>query len=376
MIRILYLITGTSIGGTERVLADICGRLDRRRYLPTVVSLKKEGPVASRLRDQGVEVLSLNMREAADWLSTVECALGLWRLPRMLKGRSFDILHSFLYRANIFGRLAAPRCGIARVVNAVRVTAEEESPLMRRLDAGTIHRADAVCALSESLARELKDRLGLSPEKIAVIPNGLDTEAADRALRESRGESRLRLGLSPADMVVAAIGRLHRQKGHSALLEAFRPFSLDHPRGRLILAGEGPEGPALRAQAERLRIAPHVLFAGPVSSPWPILAAADIFVLSSLYEGMPNVLLEAMAASLPVVATSVGAVPEMITDGREGLMVPPGDPGALADALNRLSWSADLRQEMGRCGRRRVEESFRPDVTVERLDRLYRSLLG
>lgn len=375
MTRILYLITGTAVGGAERTLADICRRLDRNRYLPTVLSLKKDGPLARQIRDSGVEVLSLNMREAADMISAVEFALGLWRIPRLLGGRSFDILHSFLYRANLFGRLAAPRCGIGKVVNSVRVTPEEESSLMRRIDGRTIGRADAVCVLSESLGRSLGIRLAIPPHKVHVIPNGVDTDAADAALREGRAGARSHFGLSPADMVVAAVGRLHRQKGFSTLLEAFRPFALEHPRGRLIVAGEGPERTVLEEKAGALGIAPQVTFLGGLPSTWPLLAAADIFVLSSLYEGMPNALLEAMAARLPVVATDRGAVPDMIVDGREGFIVPPEDPAALQAALDRLAWSADLRRTMGDRGRHRVEEDFRPEAVIEKLDRLYGKLL-
>lgn len=376
MTRILYLITGTAVGGAERTLADICRRLDRDRYLPTVLSLKKEGPLAARIRSFGVEVLSLKMREAADTISAAEFALGLWRVPRLLGSRSFDILHSFLYRANLFGRLAAPRCGIGKVVNSVRVTPEEESSLMRRIDRGTIGRVDAVCVLSRSLGASLGSRLDIPPRKVHVIPNGVDTAAADAALAGGRAEARSQFGLSPADMVVAAVGRLHRQKGFSTLLEAFRPFALEHPRGRLLVAGEGPERTMLEEKADSLRISPQVTFLGRLSSTWPLLAAADMFVLSSLYEGMPNALLEAMAARLPVVATDRGAVPEMITDGREGFVVPPEDPAALGGALDRLAWSADLRRTMGDRGRRRVEEDFRPEAVVGKLDRLYGKLLA
>ena len=375
MIRILYLITSTNVGGTERTLFEICRRLDRRRHAPTVVSLKREGPLAAAIRKQGVEVLSLGMREEADWLSSLEFGLGLLRLPRMLRGRTFDILHSFLYRANLFGRIVAPRCRIGKVVNSVRVTSEEESPLMRRLDAMTLYRADGFCALSPLLARDLRDRLAIPREKITVIPNAVDTAAADSALRRGRLEARSSLGLSPADMVFLSLSRLHPQKGLFTLLEAFRPVALTHPRGHLIVAGEGPERESLEERARELGIGPQVTFPGPVSSPWPLMAAADIFVLPSLYEGMPNALLEAMAARLPVVATDRGAVPDMIVDGREGFVVPPEDPAALQAALDRLAWSADMRRTMGDRGRHRVEEDFRPEAVIERLDRLYGKLL-
>jgi glycosyltransferase involved in cell wall biosynthesis len=376
MISVLYLITSTTVGGTERSLFEICRRLDRQAFSPTVVSLKAEGPVAAEIRNLGVEVLSLGMRESADWLSVPEFVLGIHRLPRLLRGRKFDVLHSFLYRANLLGRFTAGRCGIAKQVASFRGTLEEPKGWMVALDRRTAARTDIFCTLSESLARELRERLGVAGERVAVIPNGIDLAAADRALAAARPAARERFGLSPADFVVGTVGRLHREKNLDLLLDAFRTFSLDHPRGTLLIAGDGPERSSLPARAEELRIAGKVRFLGVVRHPWEVLAAADLFALSSRYEGMPNVILEAMAASLPVVATAVGAVPEMIEDGREGLLVPPGDSGSFAAALHRLARNGDLRRVMGARGRERAGKHFRSEETVAALEGLYRSLVS
>ena len=374
MRNILYLVTSTNVGGTERSLLEICRRLDRSRYQPVVVSLKKEGPVAPMIRDLGTEVISLGMREEAGVLSAVEFALGLLRFPRLLRGRSFDLLHSFLFRANIFGRLAARRCGIARTVSSYRGTLEEPKDWMLSLDRATLERADALCTLSETLAAELRDRLRAPPGKITVIPNGIDVPAARNAVADCAPHARRRLGLSPADMVLAAVGRLHAEKGLPFLLEAFRPFLHEHPRAVLLLAGDGPERERLQEQAEDLRVAERVRFLGTLSSPWEVLAASDIFVLSSVFEGMPNALLEAMAAALPVVATRVGTVPEMIGDGREGFVVPPRDAPSITAALERLAWSTDLRKSMGLRGRERAVKDFSPAAALAKLEALYESL--
>jgi len=376
MRNILYLVTGTNVGGTERSLLEICRHLDHSRYRPVVVSLKKEGPVAPMIRDLGTEVISLGMREEAGILSAAEFTLGLLRLPRLLRGRSFDLLHSFLFRANIFGRLTARRCGIARTVSSYRGTLEEPKPWMLSLDRVTLKRADALCTLSETLAAELRDRLQAPPEKITIIPNGIDASAARRAVADCAPHARRRLDLSPADMVLVAVGRLHAEKGLSFLLEAFRPFFHQHPRAVLVLAGDGPERERLQKQAEALRVAARVRFLGTVLSPWEVLAAADIFVLPSVHEGMPNALLEAMAASLPVVATAVGAVPEMVEDGRQGLIVPPGDPASLTGAIERLAWSPDLRKEMGVRALQRATDAYSLDTARGKLEDLYEKLLA
>ncbi len=372
MRRVLYLITGTGIGGTERSLLQLCRRLDRRLYHPTVVSLKREGPTAAMIRESGVEVISLGMREAADAVSAVELLAGrILFSKRVARGRTFDLLHAFLYRANLFSRIVAPLVPGAKLVNSVRVTPQEESPLMRLLDRWTAGRVDRVCVQSRGIARELVDRLGLPPGKVAVLPNGIDPEQADRALAAIGGGAREALGLSRADPVVVSIGRLHRQKGFDVLLEAFRALARRHPRSRLLIGGDGPERQRLRARCIDLGLGGHVSFLGAVADPWEILAAADIFVLPSRYEGMPNVLLEAMSASLPVVATAVGAVPEMVRDGGEGYLVAAEDDDALLAALDRLARHPELRRRMGRQGRHTVEARFSMEASIQGLQDIY-----
>jgi glycosyltransferase involved in cell wall biosynthesis len=374
MARVLYLITATGVGGTEIALWQLLRRLDRSRWEPTVVSLKPPGAVAGRIRDLGIEVLSPGIGDETGALAAVELFLAARRLPRLLGGRQFDLIHSFLYRANFLARLAAPRLGRPPLINAVRVTAEEERPWMRRVDRWSSSRVTCFLALSPALAEDLGRRLGLPAGRVRSIANGVDLAEADRALAAARPEARRQLGLFPPDVAIAWIGRLHRQKGLVHLLGAFHTLLQTHPTARLLLAGDGPDRPALEAAVEALRLAPFVRFLGPQAGPWALLAGADIFVLPSLWEGMPNALLEAMAAGLPSVATAVGAVPEMVADGREAILVPPGDAGALARALAELAGSPARRHEMGARARRRLEETYRIEATVEQTERLYDEL--
>jgi glycosyltransferase involved in cell wall biosynthesis len=375
MARVLHLITSSGIGGAESALAELCARLDRSRWEPTVVCLKEPGATAARLRALGVEVLSLGMRQAADAGSVGEFLLGAARLPRLLRGRRFDVLHSFLFRANLLARVTARRLGSPRVVNAVRVTPEEERPWMRRVDRLTCRRVDRFLALSEHLAQDLRTRLPVAPERVVVIPNGVDLAAADAALAVGRPAARHALGLYPSDLALAFVGRLHRQKGLKQLLGAFFTLLQTHPTAKLLLAGGGPEREALASAVAGLRLQPFVRFLGPLPTPWPLLAAADLFVLPSLWEGMPNALLEAMAAGLPCVATTVGAVPEVAGGGEGALLVPPGDAAPLLRALLELADDPARRRELGARGRRRVEERFRIETTVARTQELYAGLL-
>jgi glycosyltransferase involved in cell wall biosynthesis len=209
-----------------------------------------------------------------------------------------------------------------------------------------------------------------------VIPNGIDLAEADAALAIGREEARRRMGIFPTDLAVACVGRFHAEKGVAHLVGAFHALLQAHPTARLLLAGDGPARRSLETTVEALRLGPFVQFLGTVASPWPLLAAADIFALPSLWEGMPNALLEAMAAGLPAVATAVGAVPEMAVDGREALLVPPGDTGALARALAELAAAPARRREMGALARQRVEGAYRVEAAVAQTERLYDELLA
>jgi glycosyltransferase involved in cell wall biosynthesis len=211
---------------------------------------------------------------------------------------------------------------------------------------------------------------------VVVIPNGVDLAAADAALAAARPSARTALGLYPSDLAVAFVGRLHRQKGLKQLLGAFFTLLQSHPTAKLLLAGDGPERAGLETAVAGLRLQPFVRFLGALPAPWPLLAAADLFVLPSLWEGMPNALLEAMAAGLPCVATAVGAVPEVAAAGEEALLVPPGDAAPLLRAILELADDPARRRALGARARRRVEERFRIEATVARTEELYDGLLA
>lgn len=375
--RILYLITSSGVGGAELALWQLLRRLDRSRWEPTVVSLKPPGEIATRIRALGIEVLSPGIGNETGAFAALELFLEARRLPRLLGNRSFDIVHSLLFRANLLSRLAAPRLGRPALINAVRVTPEEEGPWMRRVDRKSSRRVTCFLALSTALARELEGRLALPAGRVRAIANGVDLAEADRALAAARPTARRQFGIFPPEIAIACVGRLHPQKGLVHLLGAFHTLLKLQPTSRLLLAGDGQDRPALEETVRILRLGPFVRFLGTLADPWPLFAAADIFVLPSLWEGMPNALLEAMAAGLPAVATAVGAVPEMVVDGREALVVPPGDAGALARALAELAAARPARRrEMGALARQRVETAYRIEATVAQTERLYDELLA
>jgi glycosyltransferase involved in cell wall biosynthesis len=212
----------------------------------------------------------------------------------------------------------------------------------------------------------------LSSSKLTVIPNGVDVAALSAGIG---GRSRIRdeLRLLPAEFVWLAIGRLLPQKDYPTLLQAFK--SLADDQTRLLIVGRGPLLEKLQQQVQQLGIASQVTFLGVRYDIGALLAAADAFVLSSAWEGMPNVVMEALAAGTPVVATRVGGVPELVDSGRSGFVVPPRDPGALSQAMQQLmALPPEQRQKMGRTGRNHVSTHYSLAAMADRWMALYGQL--
>ncbi len=212
----------------------------------------------------------------------------------------------------------------------------------QQLDRLTLRRTDQVITVCRPFARSLESR-GVPREKISVITNTIEPPAPPP--REVVERTRTALDLAPSDRVILTVGRLSREKGHRDLIAAFRRIR-ETMSGeiRLVIVGDGPE----RAHLERLA-APHgrgVVFAGQIRDPWPVYSLADLFVLPSHSEGLPLVILEAMAAARPIIATAVGGIPEILTDRCSALLIPPRSPGALASAIAELLEDEALRTRL------------------------------
>jgi glycosyltransferase involved in cell wall biosynthesis len=300
----------------------------------SVLLLGRRNEHAARLQDAGVPVASLGKR---GWWDIAV----LLRLLRHLRRERPEILHSTLFHANLLAAALARRRGVRVLVLSQRGSYEHNLPLpvpafWRRLARWSARRADVLIVNSEATAAEEK-AAGVQGRKIVVIPNGVRVEPVARV-------SRAELGL-PEGPLAVAVGRLEGVKGHAHLLDAWPAVIARHPGASLAVLGEGSRSGSLNDGIERASLRTRVLLLGERPA-LPYIAAADVLVHPSLSEGMPNVVLEAMALGTPVVATRVGGTPEVVTDGQTGLLVPPGDPAALADALSRLLADAALRTRL------------------------------
>ncbi len=366
--RVLLLITTSDVGGTESFLANLAAGLDRRRFDPVVCSLCRPGRIAEQIAAAGTPVETLGMSpRARPW----ELIGGVLQLARLIGQHEIDLVQALLYRANMMAALAA-RMAWRRVVIVGG---------QRSLTPMTGHRAalgvrwtrrlvEATVAVSHAVKEEIVRTENLDPERVTVIGNAVDGE---RFIPGDRLAARQPLGLDPNALIVGGVGRLTEAKGFEHLLEAAAragEISL-----QVVLLGDGPRLEAMAKRAEDLSITDRVHFLGRRDELENVYPAMDIFVLSSLREGSPNVLLEAMACGLPVVATSVGGVPELIDDDVEGLLIPPGDSDALAGAFRRLAADPSLRHRLGQAARKRVERELTLERMVVKHQELYERLL-
>lgn len=366
---ILFTITSSDVGGTETTLRELAMRLDLRAFDPVVCSLCPPGRVAHEIAEAGIRVLTIGMSEQA---RVTELVAGAVKLARCIDEIGADLVQSFLYRANVLSALAAPLCRRRPVVVAGQRSLTPWSGRTAALAARwTRNLCDQVVAVSRAVRQELIVTEHLEPDHVVVIENGVDTSryAASKCVQDD-------LGCEPGTVVVGGVGRLSREKGFHGLIDG---VDLARRRGiplSLVLAGDGLERGALEQRASALGLDGNVRFLGVRSDPRPVYGALDIFVLPSLEEGSPNALLEAMACGRAVVATRVGGVPEIIEHERSGLLVEPGSPPALAEAITRLAADPLLRQRLGQEAANCVRERFDIARMVERHAELYRSLLA
>lgn len=364
--KILHLITELSTGGAQMALWRLLKGLDRERFRPVVACLYNgDGMVAGRIRELGIPVIDLGM--TAKWrLDALE------RLYRLLRRERPCILHTWMFHVTIPGRLLGRLAGVPVIISAER-TMGQESEARYWLNWLTAPLGDRVICVSERVADFSAEHIGLSPARLVVIPNGIELlpqPAVDKAAVWAE------LGRPRPEMVIGTVGRLEPVKGFPYLLEALAQLAPAYPAVHLLIVGDGPERTALEAQAHRLGLGERVIFAGHRTDVPLLMGGMDLFVLPSIWEGMPNVVLEAMAAGLPVVATAVGGTPEIVVEGETGLLVPPRDPAALAEAMERLLADPALRLQMGRAGRDRVQQYFDIERTIRLNEELYNTLIN
>jgi starch synthase (maltosyl-transferring) len=364
-VAIALVITDLDVGGAERALVALATRLDPERWRPGVFCLGKPGRLAEVLCQANLpcECLDASRRNPLQ-------AIG--RLARSLRRFAPQLVQSFLFHANLAARLAAPWAGSPWVVGGLRV-AEHQKKWHLALDRLTAPLATGSVCVSQGVLRFSRDVARLDPARLTVIPNGIDPAPFDFAPRLPRSA----IDVPDHAQLALWVGRIALQKGLPDLLDAAERVIAQRPGWHLALAGDGPQSNWLVQQlAARAPLRDRVHWLGRRDDVPSLLQSADLLVHSSLWEGMPNAVLEAMAARRPVVATAVEGTEDLVVPGQTGWLVPAGDAAALSRALIEAADSPECRRRYGEAGRLRVEEVFSLETTVSAYERLWAAILG
>jgi glycosyltransferase involved in cell wall biosynthesis len=359
--RIVHLAVSGEVAGGQLVALQLA-RAARERGDDVEFVVPARGPFVDRLETEGIRAHVLPLRRAVD-------VLAARRLRGLLDRKT--ILHTHtLAGGNVLGTIAAPG-PVIRHLHIENYFRPATRPMLRPLDNATARRSARLVAVSED-TRRAYERQGYPVGRIEVVYNGIDVDGAGPS-----GDLRAELGIPPSAPLVGEVARLCDVKGQRELIQALARL----PEVRAVLLGkdlehDGAFQTSLEREAERLGVRERVVFAGHRDDAASLIGELDLLILPSWTEGLPGVVLEAMARGRAVVATPVGGTPEVVSDGKTGLLVPPRDPEALADAVGRLLADPELRRRMGEAGRRRVAERFTAESMTRRMLEIYDEVAG
>ncbi len=370
--KLLHVTSDTGrYGGKDAVVFTLLRRLGRGGEFDVAVVCFRRELVYREFVREDIPVHVLRMYWTFD-LSAV------MRLASVAQENHADLIHTHDNKSHFLGRIAGRMLGLP-VVSTFHGQTKfglELNLFKRKLYHWLVRKTDGLVthfiAVSSELRHELLRR-GVDPRHVTRIPNGID---ADEFAREAAcGPSRDDAGIPNDAFVIGVVGRLSREKGHQHFFNAVAPVCREWPSVRCVIVGDGPLRKSLSAEVDRLGIRSQVMFMGFRRDIAGMYSLMDMVVLPSLGEGLPVTLLEAMALGKPTVASSVGGVPEVIQDGCQGLVVPPGEPGSLRAAMERILTDRELRGRLGQSAAARVRSEFGAERLVEQTCEVYRAVL-
>ncbi len=374
--NIVYMIDGLGLGGAERLMIPLLANLNREVFSPRVCvfQVRNGNPIAEDLKALGVPVDLLPIPYLRD-LSALP------RLWRYLRDAQADLVHTQLEFANILGNLAAKGARLPSVCTVHTIPSQEDMKTKTRLHQDVEffclrNFCDMVISVSEEADRFHKQVGRLSPRKTTTIYNGIDlARFTAESQRADPQAVRREFGIPAAASLFITVAVLRELKGIQFMIQAMPAILTQQPEARYLIVGDGDHRAQLVEEVRRQGVENRVIFAGARKDIPALMSAADVFVLPTLTEALPTVLAEAMAARLPIVASRVGGVPEMVTDGVNGRLLEPGDPRQLAETCLELLTRPEFRAEMGGRGRSIVEQKFDVRVQAEHLRTLYQRLM-
>jgi glycosyltransferase involved in cell wall biosynthesis len=366
-LSIAIMIESVLLGGAEMVVLQLATELrDRGHTVHPVVPLGDLGWLGKVLREHGFDIHTYDLRRPIDFGLPARLAATLAKL-------NVEVVHSHEFTMAVYGTAATRRLRIPHIItmhgNQIVMDRFRRRVALR----WALRRSQAAIAVSQDTGLHMESRLGLRKGEIRVIPNGIPHRPGDP--RKLRSE----LGIDESEVLLVSVGNLSPRKSHVTLVEALA--RLRQQRGdeglpwRLVIVGEGPERPKLEQMIREAGLEQRVHLVGGRTDIPDIQAAADVFVLPSLWEGLPLVILEAMISGNPVIASNVSGIPEAVEHGKHGLLTPPGDAGALADAIGTVLRDPDYRRQLGEAALAHACSHFTIDIMTSAYEDLYRSFL-
>jgi glycosyltransferase involved in cell wall biosynthesis len=352
-IKVLHLITSLNIGGTEKYLLSIA-KIQKTRYNLSVGFLKKRGKIADELEKAGVPVYYLGSP---------------WRLWRFLRKEEIQLLHTHLYRANILGRVVGGLAGVPIILSSQQSIDSWKRIYHTWLDGLSSRFAHSIIANSHAAEKILVVREKIPAKKIKVIYTTIDTATF------SYNRDRPAIGKNGSTVTIGCVARLHPEKGVQYIPLIGQQLKEKIPRLKMLVIGDGPWRAKLEKTIGHLGLSENIVLLGWRNDIKDLLSAMDVFFLPSREESFPRGILEALAMARPVVATDVGGVGEIIRDKLHGLLVPPQNPAALAEAILWILENKGEARAMAERGRDRVREYFSLDRMMKETEELYSSLI-
>jgi len=366
MIKISYIIEQLAKGGAERQLFELVKGIDRNRFIPMVICLSQGGYWAAEIRKLNIQVIELPTGKKREFAI-------LFKLVKLLKATQPDLVHTYLWSANTYGRIAAILSKVPTIIASERNLTEigkDKNIYMICIDRLLALFSNGIICNSNKASESLINNYSFDPEKVFTVHNGIDI---DNFLKRTMISSRKKL----AQKVVGTIGRLFPQKNYRLFLDVAK-IVLDRFEDesiKFLIIGEGPLRNELVMYSKDLGIGDFLIFTGEREDIPQLLKNMDIFVMTSIYEGLPNAIIEAMASGLPVITTDVGGNGELVIDGETGFLCQTNDKVLIASRVIDLINDEMKARRMGEHGKKRILNEFGVEKMVKDTEQIYLKLL-
>ena len=361
--HVVHVIGRLGTGGAERQLINYLRSADREKFRHTVMCLVARGELADQVVAVGIPVVPLRARARY-------APVSLLRIVRWLKRENVAVVHTHMHHAALWGRLAGVLAGVPVLVTTEHGKELWKNSLQVAIDRSLSRRTNRHIAVSQDGLEIRLRRERVAADRIVLIPNGVPIPA-DPVNESGRQRIRSEFGLAPQTRLLGTVGRLIEAKGYEHLLGAMQILHREFPDLRWLAVGDGTQRASLIAMAATMGLSDTVIWAGTRTDVGDLLAAMDLWVMSSVREGLPMALLEAMAAQKPIVATQVGGIPDAVRDGHEAVLVAPGDPEVLARAISRMLRESRRAEALASAARQRAITEYSIDRVARRIEDVY-----